>query len=157
MRRFIAALFVMPVLGLLLAGCATSPSGKPVVSASKAGADLVQAGNIVQLAAALYETSPNVNATVLAQAQQASSALIAAGDALESSTAQSGDLAANIQLAQTSAQAIVTALQTVDPSLATRAQGYVDTVDAAIALYNLDAPAAGLPTVPVSTTVRVRH
>jgi hypothetical protein len=132
----------------------TATSGKPVVSAAMVGSDTLNLAGVVNLASAVYATTPSPNQTVLTNLTTAKNALTAAGNDLKNSGATSGDLKANINLAYTGIQAAEAAAAATGPSGATAAaklNSYINVFLASAELYNTDAAQLGLPTVPLPT------
>lgn len=137
----------LPAAGFSMPVTATA-SGKAVASATAAGADLLQASRVVELARSVYEASGHADPVVLADVAKARDALAAAGQSLAASHDASGDLRANVALAEVAVHTAVTALGAVSAADQARVQGYLDSLQAAISLYNGEAAAAGLPVVP---------
>jgi hypothetical protein len=163
MLRTRLPLAIAAAAALGLAACATGPlqpvtttttSGKPVVSAAMVGSDLLNLAGVVNLASAVYATTPSPNAKVQSDLQTAAAALNTAGNSLKTSGATSGDLQANVNLAyaalQAAEQAAVVAVPSSSSAVA-KLQGYVQVFIASAQLYNTDASALGLPTVPLPT------
>jgi hypothetical protein len=153
--RFILILSTVVALG----ACANSPvttttSGKPVVSAAMVGSDALILAGVVNLAAAVYATTPNPDAKAARDLQAAFTALTVAGDDLKSSGATSGDVQANINLAYAALQAAegaATAAASSDAPAVAKLQGYVEVFLASARLYNTDAATLGLPTIALPT------
>ena len=146
--------FLIPfVAALSLAACATTPNGKNQVSAATLGADLVQAGNVATLAAALNDASPAPVENVSANLRTAAAGLTAAGQSLAATGAYTGDLAANVNavfVALNAAEAGANASGNAGAvKVAQQVAAYEAVVVSMLAIYNAGAPAAGLPVVPV--------
>ncbi len=133
-----------------LAGCTLSPTNKPVVTAATVGTDLIALGSTVHLASTYVTAQPTPNVAAAAKLDQASTALTAMGNDLRTSGTSTGDAHANILLAETGLQAAADGYASTSPAAASRVAEFRAALSVALALYNSDAAANGLPQVAVA-------
>jgi hypothetical protein len=155
-------LMLMPLCGVLLAACVSNgllsaesaDAGKTRVAKAIAGADLIAIGQTIRLAEALAKSGGSTDADSPAEIlNEAGSAMFQDGQILKTDGRAPEKLAEQIQLALPSMAALVADNTKAGPRRAMqagRAAGYLDGFRAAVALYNLDAPAAALPKVTLS-------
>lgn len=150
MRFLLAALFVSALAACADgAGDAAAKTAQHTVAQAIAGADLLQAGQIARLAEAMVPAGEELMPrSIEADLNEAGTALLGGGQALEKGAAGGADAPAVFQRAVPTLQALAKAYAKAGPAHAAeagKAAGYLDAFLAAGRFYDRDAPAAGLP------------